>query len=619
MCGISGYYSFGGSIIPLNELKEMNMALHHRGPDSHGIFSDERVTLMHNRLSILDISSSGDQPFNSKSERYVISYNGEIFNYKALRKEFNINVHTGTDTEIVIELFGLLGHKSLNKLNGMFAFAIYDKLEKKLFLVRDRMGIKPIYYYQNKDVFVFASEMKALLQVSSIKNSLTINQNAVFSFLHLGYIPDPDSIYNEIRKIQPGNMIEVNSKGTTSHEFWKLDKIVNEKTETTTYKAAKAKFENLMQSSVGQRMVSDVPLGIFLSGGVDSSLIAAIAKQNHTGPLKTFTVGYKDDKYNELPHAKKIADYLGTDHHELLLEEKEAMGMLDDLLDHFDEPYADSSLFPTYFISRYASNTVKTVLAGEGSDELFMGYGVYNWPARLITAGSARKMIGDALKYTPDNRFKKSALMFSHYSSKNPFSHIYSQEQGFFTEKELSELLLNKSGKNLTDHFKIDLKHLKRELGPEEIQSFFDLKYSLTGDLLTKVDRASMYCSLEVREPYLDYRLIEFAVNLPIALKVKGNITKRLVKDALYNYIPENYFNRPKRGFSIPLEKWLKGELRYLIDEVLSKEAIETTGLFDYEKIKDLKIRFTQGESYLYNRLWAMIVLQKWMIKNRSV
>ncbi len=617
MCGISGYLSFDTKILP-DELKKMNSVLAHRGPDSSGFFIQNQAGLAHNRLAILDLSTSANQPFFSSSGRYVISYNGEVYNYRELIKEFNLTVKTSSDTEVILELFERKGIECVKHFNGMFAFAIYDTQEQKLYIVRDRMGLKPIYYYKSGHSFVFASEMKALTGVDSIRKTLTINQNAISSFLHLGYVPDPYSIYNEIEKVPAGTVLTIGQHSFTSQQYWKLEALIDKNERQQNFDSAKASLNSLVESSVKLRLISDVPLGIFLSGGIDSSLIAAIAKKNHSGMLKTFTVGYKDSQQSELHFAKKISDYLGTQHHELLLEEKEAIEMMDSLLEQFDEPFADSSMFPTYFISRYAAGTAKTILAGEGADELFMGYGSYNWPKRLEKTKLAHSLIGQVLKRMPSNRYKKSSLMFSHYSAQNPYSHVYSQDQGFFSEKELEGLLLSKKKKNLTDLVKNDILSIKRPLTLEEKQAFFDLKYSLPGDLLTKIDRASMACSLEVREPFLDYRIIDFAMNLPVEFKVQGDTTKYILKEVLYDYIPREYFDRPKQGFSIPLEKWLKKELGYLINQTLSKESIEDTGLLDYSVVENLIARFEKGENYLYNRLWAMIVLQKWMMRHKN-
>jgi asparagine synthase (glutamine-hydrolysing) len=542
-------------------------------------------------------------------------YNGEIYNYKEIQHTYlpKHTFNTHSDSEVILELFAEKGLKAVEPLNGMFAIALYDKTSQELHLIRDRMGIKPIYYYWNGKDFAYASELKSLLSLKLIKSSLKINKDAIPTFLHLGYIPAPASIYEHIYKLPPGHRLTVNKQGVQIKCYWKVeDKIKSEP--ITNEQIAKNELHEALQKAVHQQLVSDVPFGSFLSGGIDSSLVTAIAQSKINTPLNTFSIGFKEAKHNEAHHAKAIAKSLGTHHHEFFVSYKDAERLVEDLTDIYAEPYADSSAIPTLMVAELSRKQVKMVLSGDGGDELFQGYGAYNWALRLNKPlmGTLRHPMMWGLSKM-GNRYKRAALVMDYGQKAELRSHIFSQEQYLFSEHELKTLLA--AGYNINfDQINRNFK-TKRKLNPAETQSLFDLHYYLPDDLLVKVDRASMHHSLEVRVPLLDHDVVELALNIDYSLKVKNKCSKYLLKEILYDYVPKALFNRPKQGFSIPLAHWLKTDLKYLIDEYLSNTMIKEHGFFDLESINNLKNRFFAGEGYLYNRLWACICLQMWAVK----
>lgn len=591
------------------QLGVMTEILSHRGPDADGIFFDEGtgVGLGHRRLSIIDVSAAANQPFYSSDGRFVMVYNGEVYNYIEVAEKYNIRPHTKSDTEIIIEAFSKAGLACLNDLNGMFALAIWDKKDEKLYLVRDRIGIKPLYYYHKENQFAFASELKAIF---SLPFQSKIDRTSLSNFLYLGYIPGSSTIYTDCKKLLPGQYAILHKGVLETGYYWKLkDKL--EPAGLADEKQAKKILKELVESSVKYCMISDVPLGIFLSGGVDSSLVAAAAQTISSNPVKTFSIGFKEKKYNEAGYARKVAEHIGSDHHEFTVTENEALQLVESLLDIYDEPYADSSAIPTLLVSKLARKHVTVALSGDGGDELFMGYGFYTWAQRLgyPWVKAFRKPIYQTLHAFGNNRIKRGSKIFDYPTEKRIKSHIFSQEQYFFTEEEISELLVRPQPVEFDEVFS----PLNRKLSSIEEQSFFDILNYLPEDLLVKTDRASMHHSLEVRVPLLDHRIVEFAINLDSKLKIKDGTQKYLLKQVLYDYLPAQLFNRPKWGFSIPLRDWLTRELKYLVDKYLSKPVVEECGLVRYEKVHELVISFLGGKDYLYNRLWTLILLHKWM------
>ena len=607
MCGIAGFY---GSETSLSEtdLKIMTDALEHRGPDAAGYFFDGRAALGHRRLSILDLSEAANQPFHSEDGRFAIVYNGEVYNFAELRSRLKHVCKTTSDTEVILYAYIEWGISCLQEFNGMFAFAIYDSITGELFIARDRLGIKPIYYYFENGLFAFASEMKSLLALRPAVQ-LTLNRQAIHDYLLLGYIPEPLSLCNEIKKFPSGNYAVLTGKDLRFKCYWNYyDKIKPETLKDE--KVAKAQLTSLLDSSVSYRMISDVPFGTFLSGGIDSSIVTAFAQKNSTKPVNTFSIGFKDGKYNESEFARQVSKHLGTKHHEFVVNENDAQELLFRMVDAMDEPFADSSVIPTMLVSRLARKHVTMTLSGDGGDELFLGYGSYQWAERMSKGWIRlfRKPIAGMLQGTGDSRRQRAANHFRYSDYSRIRAHIFSQEIYYFSEAEIKQLM-NQPGRSST----VSGIHpdLPRKLSPSEAQALFDLGHYLKDDLLTKVDRSTMQFSLETRVPLIDYRIVEFALNLDSSLKIKNGQSKYLLKQVLYDLVPREIFERPKWGFSIPLDRWMRTDLHYLIDKYLNKEICEKYGLINYGVLSQYINKFNAGSDYMYNRLWQVIVLHK--------
>ncbi len=626
MCGISGYISLQSNIEE-HILKEATNLLQHRGPDAEGFYfsSDKKVGLGHRRLSILDLSESANQPMFSKNGRYCIVYNGEVYNFNELKQELHCkgkSLRTTSDTEVILELFSEKGIHCFEKLNGIFAFAIYDIELGILTLCRDQAGIKPLFYYYDAEQLIFASEIKSIKHLVSGK--LTINKKAVPYFFHIGLIPEPITIYEKVYKFSSGNFIQIKTSESifTNVEnqltpFWKLeDKITD--SPLNNEKEAKLQLKNLLIDSIGKQMISDVPLGTFLSGGIDSSLVTALATKVSSGvKVNTFTMAIDDGKYNESKHAKAVASYLGTNHHELEVKEDDVIDLIESFSTTYDEPFADSSAFPTMLVSRLAKQHITVSLSGDGGDELFHGYQHYKWATRLSLPGiNAVKKIAYASSRLMKSRYQRIGNMFAFDGKVPELSHVFSQEQYYFGKNELIDLLMNPFF-DFSDINKIQT--LSRKLTQAEEQSLWDFNYYLKDDLLTKVDRASMRYSLETRVPLLDYRIIEFAYNLHPDLKIHHGVKKYLLKEVLYDFVPKELFDRPKWGFSIPLTKWLKEDLSYLVEKYTSEEIIKKYNLVNYYVVKQLKNQYNNGMSYIFNKLWLIIVLHRWLEENNDI
>jgi asparagine synthase (glutamine-hydrolysing) len=615
MCGIAGFFS-PGKKISQHDLELMTNSMSHRGPDAAGFFFNEEKTvgLGHRRLSIIDLSDAANQPMISHSERYVIVFNGEVFNFREIKEQLKISTRTTSDTEIILEAFEKRGSSFVHLLNGMFAIAIYDKAEKKLFLFRDRLGVKPLYYFFDEQNFAFGSEIKTLTQIGFIKRQLKVYQPSVYTFLYAGYIPEPNTIYQNIQRLPAGSFAELANNQLQITSYWKPEEKITSAVNNN-FEKAKSELKELLVSSVRYRMISDVPFGTFLSGGIDSSTVTAIAQSISEKPVKTFSIGFKEAKYNESEYARQVSKHLGTQHHEFKVTETDALELIERMMTAYDEPYADSSAIPTMLVSKLARKHVTMTLSGDGGDELFLGYGMYNWAKRLNNplVKLMRKPLATSLS-TLGNRYKRGAKVFNYHNEARIKSHIFSQEQYFFSEEELMQLMT----KNYQQHilFNENIFTPQRKLSTQEEQALFDIKYYLKDDLLVKVDIASMQFSLETRTPFLDYRVVEFALNLSENLKKKDAISKFLLKEILYDYVPKQIFERPKWGFSIPLAKWLKTDLHYLLEKYLNRQTIEKFAVVKWEKTDELLKRFAAGEDFLYNRLWALILLHKWMIEH---
>ncbi|HOS48128.1 MAG TPA: asparagine synthase (glutamine-hydrolyzing) [Bacteroidia bacterium] len=637
MCGIAGYYSKQGNFNK-EHLVKMTDSLKHRGPDAQGFFSDNICGLGHRRLSVIDLSERANQPITSSNDRYVIVYNGEVYNYKEIAARLkshqtnkdDFQFKTSSDTEVVLEAFATYGTDFVQQLNGMFAIAIYDKKTEELYLFRDRIGIKPLYYYWDGNMLLFGSELKAIKSVPELE--LKIRKESIKEFLYLGYIPAPNSIYENIHKLDSGSYLKVSKDGIEKFSYWSLkNKITSNVLKNR--EQALVKLSDLIISSVQYQLESDVPFGVFLSGGIDSSLITAQAVGLSSVKVKTFSIGLEENSHNESEYAKTVANYLGTEHHEFIVSYKDAINLIEPALDIFDEPFADSSAIPTLLVSKLAKQYVTVTLSGEGGDELFFGYGSYKWAKRLNNPliQMSRHLIAGVFNQMP-SRYQRIGKMLSYSNNDDKKSHIFSQEQYFFTSSELSNLLIedqpfklellswinepNILAKTASFMDENSLSVKERKLNAMEQQAIFDLQYYLQDDLLTKVDRSSMQYSLETRVPYLDHRLIEQALNLSPHLKYQNNTSKFILKEILYQYIPKHIFQRPKQGFAIPLNIWLRNELKYLIDDNLSEEIVNRYDVVKYSEVKKIITQFMEGVDYLYNRIWVLIVLHNWLRKN---
>ena len=613
MCGITGFIS---PTLNKEHLEKMTFSLQHRGPDAQGIYfqslTNKSIGFGHRRLSILDLSDAANQPFESQCERYLMVFNGEVYNFQEIRKQLpNISWKTNGDTEVLIEAFALWGVEFVHKLNGMFVISIWDKKEEKLFIFRDRLGIKPLFYFKSSNEFIFASELKALTSIISEKEK-SINQTAIANFLYLGYIPNDESIFENIRKFPAGNYGVYDNGNLTVTKYWKAEEKIISKPQKKEQEAKK-QLDSLLHQSVKHRMVSDVPLGVFLSGGIDSSTVAAISQANSSTPIDTFSIGFKDTKNDETKYARRVAKHLGTSHHEFILSKEDALERFEKVLNIYDEPFADSSAIPTMLVSEMTRKKATVALSGDGGDELFLGYGMYNWAKRLHNPfiKASHNLIASSLKSLKNNKYKRAALVFDYQNKQRIKSHIFSQEQYFFSEKEINQLLKKKTLISITEEFG----ELARNLNPMEQQALFDLNNYLKDDLLVKVDRASMFASLEVRVPFLDHNIVEFALNLDSSLKFKNGEMKYLLKQVLYDYVPSPIFDRPKWGFSIPLNVWLKTEFKYLIDTFLADDLIESLGVVNLQSVQELKRNYWNGAEYLYHRIWVLVLLHKWLVE----
>jgi asparagine synthase (glutamine-hydrolysing) len=613
MCGISGYI---GAAFTDQQLQRSSACLHHRGPDANGFFYDAHVGLAHRRLSIIELSDKGAQPY--EFENYVLVFNGELYNYQSVRAlliKQGYDFISNSDTEVLIKAFHCWGVSSIKYFTGMFAFAIYDKQSKKMFLFRDRIGVKPLYYTVNNGV-AFASELRS---VKCFVENVSLDQNSIWEYFRIGYITGKKSIYNEINKLEAGHFLEFHKGNTSLHSYWQMQ---YSETETDTGVDWKSELHTLMQDAFSQRMVADVPVGVFLSGGIDSSLVAAILQNKH-GSINTFTIGFNHSKFDESKYAKKVADHLGTVHNEFIIDANEALPILQNFYDVYDEPFADSSGIPTILISRLAKeNGVKVVLSADGGDELFSGYTHYSRVLSLFRSfskkpASLRKATSILLEKIYDANFFKSYFSYNlehrvaaiaELSREKNFIDFYNAVIGNQASRELSRLL--NSDKPLLSYRNFEKDEQLTQL------MLWDLNYFLTDDLLVKMDRATMYNSIEGREPFLDHRLIEMAFKMPNNLKVHQGTNKWIVKEILAEYLPRVLFDRPKKGFSIPIFDWFSSELddlfKYyftasrlgMVDVLNSKEVIH-----EYEKYKFYKQR---KQEYNIEKMWRILSFMMW-------
>lgn len=609
MCGIAGVAYARANKAKEYNIELMTKCLEHRGPDAGGTYksADEQVQLGHRRLSILDLSEGSNQPFYSADRRYVMVYNGEVYNYLELRNKLpRYNWMTHSDTEVIMELFAAFGPACFEWLNGMFALAIHDTHNDTVTIARDQTGIKPLFYSYRKEegLLSFASELKSLKKIAGKK----INTQAVAYFLHLGYIPEPHTIYQEVGKFPSGHYA-VYTPATGALDltrFWNPEDHYLTNPIRNEAEALK-QYREILFGAIERQMLSDVPLGTFLSGGIDSSLVSAVASNLRNTPISTFSIGFDEAKYDESVYAGEVAAHIKSNHHLFRVKLDDVLSLLPELLNVYDEPFADSSAFPTMLVSRLAREHVTVALSGDGGDELFQGYGMYAWAERLQKPAlhALRKPIFAATRYM-NERYQRAGHLFDYERRSGIPGHVFSQEQYLFGERELKRLLIT----GAPDFGTFNM--LPQQGTAREKQAYWDLTHYLKDDLLVKVDRASMKYSLETRVPLLDQEIIKFALNVPLDLKLRdGYGTKYLMKKVLYDMVPRTIFERPKRGFAIPLEKWLYNELKDLVLKTLAPERIAAAGLVHPAQVAKLLNAFYGGKKYLYNRVWALLVLHQ--------
>ncbi len=605
-------------------------ALSRRGPDFQNIYTDGFVGLGHRRLSIIDTSEAGNQPMWDKANRFCIVYNGEIFNYKELRQELmgkGISFRSQSDTEVLLELYINEGKACLNKLNGFFSFCIYDKEEQSFFLARDRYGIKPLLYQHDEDKFLFASEMKAMLSYGIEKN---IDYNSLHTFLQLNYIPAPDSIFTKVKNLMPGHFLKVKAGAITTNSYYQIPFDRKNINTTITYDQAKEQFKELLESAVQKRLVSDVPLGSFLSGGLDSSIIAGLASKHKTD-LHTFSIGFKDEPYfDETKYANLVASHFNTDHTVFSLTNNDLYQHLHSILDYTDEPFADSSAIAVYILSKETRKHATVALSGDGADELLGGYNKHEAMLRMQNPGFSENLItslGGLWKVMPQSR---GNALFNKFRQLNRFASAmkltprerYWQLAGFAHEAAATSLLSPAS----LEHFQREkfaerkselLKSISEESSMNEIL-LTDTQMVLPNDMLTKVDLMSMANSLEVRSPFLDFELVNFIFSLPEDYKINRNLRKRIAQDAFREMLPAKLYNRLKKGFEVPLLKWFRSEMKSMItDDLLSESFVKEQGIFDYPAIEELKTQlFSSNPGDIHARIWGLIVFQWWWKKN---
>lgn len=623
MCGIAGFLDISrqtGS----ETLRRMTSVLFHRGPDDSGLWTEEGIGLGHQRLSIIDLSPLGHQPMSNDTGSVWITYNGEIYNYRELRHQLEqnrIKFKSQTDTEVIIRLYESEGMSFLSKLIGMFAFVLWDKSKHKLFLVRDRVGVKPLYIYQKDGLVLFASELKALAQHPCFDKS--IDADALFLYLLRGYIPAPKTIYKYCQKLMPGHFAEVDYNGQIKQvRYWSLN---GSRQPMKDSKRIEEQLEALLVDSFAYRLVADVPVGLFLSGGIDSSCVAALLTQVKGVTPKTFTIGFEDPQFNEAPWALQVARHLQTEHTEHYVSESEALKMIPDIPYIYDEPFGDSSAIPTFIVSKLARQHVKVALSADGGDELFCGYDRYMKMKALASRVSrvpfAFRLLGaDVISMMSnewfDCSFKLARTLFPGLANRKRkrssvmklLSSLDLTDSYFSLFKEWSESevakMLSTTGSPQVNYV-LTSGHFSSVI---DQLMFIDIHSYLPDDLLVKVDRATMAVSLEGREPYLDHRLIEFAQSIPLELKLKNGTTKHILRSILYKYVPKELLERQKQGFSIPHKRWFQTALRPHIEGAI--DELCGWDIFDRDVLGSIK----QGP-FDRHSLWLLYSLALWRRK----
>lgn len=637
MCGIVGFKNKKEFKALRESLPAAALSLTHRGPDDSGLFFDEKagIGLAHRRLSIIDLSSAGQQPMKSDDGKVHLVYNGEVYNFKEIRKELEGHghrFHTYTDTEVILKAYLQWGIDCLQRFVGMFALALWDGDKQSLFLARDRMGIKPLYYHFSSENLLFASELKAFMALKGFPKDL--DPDAIPLFLHYQYIPAPRTIFKDTFKLLPGHYAVFDGRRLRVHPYWELPEGDSSSMRTDlSDEDVVENLDHLLTRAVSDRLVSDVPLGALLSGGIDSSVVVALMQKINASPVQTFSIGFREAGYNEAPWASKVAKYLGTDHTEFYVTPSEAREVIPRLPEIYDEPFADSSAIPTFLVCRLTRSRVTVALSGDGGDEQFSGYVRY-WSTRAIAKGfqflpeKIKKRLAVLLRSIPFQWVEKCYL---------PLRDSLPQRLRVANFSDKWQILID-----LMDHMEIkdlyrmtvclwseaDLRFLLGKKLPEsQFEETFektngwpllsrlmrvDQRTYLPDAMLTKVDRASMAVSLEVRVPLIDHRVIEYSSSLSERLKYRNGTGKYILKKLLARYLPAELFERPKMGFGVPIDRWFRHDLKGLLLDYLSPEYLKKEGLFDSTLIEQKLNEHLSGRANHQYRLWSILMWEMW-------
>lgn len=620
MCGIGGFVQFQQKIGDLATLKAMGQAIYHRGPDAGGEYVDDMVSLCHRRLAIIDLSEAGNQPMYSPDKNLVLVFNGEIYNFLELRahcEQKGYEFRTRTDTEVILALYQLEGDTCVERLSGMFAFALWDKTSERLLIARDRLGKKPLYYYQHAGQFIFASEIKAILTLPGLNREL--RDDAIYDFFCHQYIPDPKTVFRHIHKLPPAHLMVIDRHGVKTSAYWDLS---FKHTLRQSEAELKDRLLGRIELATKQRMVSDVPLGAFLSGGVDSSGVVALMAKNSTTPVTTCTIGFDNKKFDETKFAKLVADQYHTRHHELTVASK-VEDRLEEIAAYFDEPFADPSFVPTFFVSELARQKVTVALAGDGGDEAFAGYHKYavdQLENRLRSKVPAllRKhllpALGGLLKLSDNTLFRKGRTLINTLAV--DADHGFYMANAFCSDALWQQVCAPEFARKVAGYHPSEVTvnayrhcdghdHLSRIL-------YADVKTYLPGDILVKVDRMSMANSLEVRAPIMDYEVFELAAQIPSHLKLNGNEKKYILKEAFKPLLSEETLYRKKMGFSVPLAQWLRVELRQQAETLLFAPNAGIRNYLAPNALRDIWQRHQAGKGDYGSILWSALCFELW-------
>lgn len=620
MCGIAGFTRFHHSTGDADTLRRMGEAILHRGPDDGGVYLDDGVGLCHRRLSIIDLSAAGHQPMFSADDNLVIAFNGEIYNFLELKEELvakGYPFRSKTDTEVLLALYQFEGEKMVERINGMFAFAIWDKSRRELFLARDRLGKKPLYYYQKDGFFIFGSELKSIIELPMVSRQIRVD--AVYDFFTYQYVPDPKSIFEDIYKLEPAHCMTISAEKTVKRQYWDL---TFSQRRQGSDDAIATELLDLVDGCVKRRMVSDVPLGAFLSGGVDSSAVVGLMAKNSETPVTTCTIGFASEQFDEVEFAKQVAEQFKTDHHEFTVREN-VSDNLEKIAAYFDEPFADPSLVPTYFVSQLARKQVTVALAGDGGDESFAGYSKYaideleNRLRSLFPAPLRRKVfpwLAGLLQKSDATIARKAATLLGAMAREPAYGFFLTNS--FMTDEVWNRLVRDDFRQSLSGYHpsSVTLEHYHNVKAGDHLSRilYTDIKTYLPGDILVKVDRMSMANSLEVRAPLLDYQVVEFAASIPSRLKLDRGEKKVALKKAFAKLLTHDTLYRKKMGFSVPLASWLRNEIRAQAERLLLQSP---AGLQDYFKLDELRRVWDahqSGARDYSSELWSMIMFQLW-------